>query len=147
MLSSHAHRGLAEVLASLRPRRVILVDEDPYSRRPLASVLEEEGYEVTEVSRAEDLYDYLGRPLGTCQPFELPDLVIADMDTLGGPSGLDVLAGLRHAERQTPVILLAEDADWEDERKGMEMGASYVFPKSCTTEYLRYAALSLIQPW
>jgi DNA-binding response OmpR family regulator len=147
MLSHQAHRGLAQVLASLRPRRVILVDEDPHSRRPLASVLEEEGYQVTEVARAQDLYDYLGRPLGTCQPFALPDLVIADMDTLGGPSGLDVLAGLRYRDRQTPVILLAENADWEDERHAMEMGASYVFPKSSTTEDLRYAALSLIQPW
>jgi CheY-like chemotaxis protein len=147
MLSSHTHRGLAQVLASLRPRRVILVDEVPNSRCPLAEVLEEEGYQVTEVARAEDLYDYLGRPLGTCQPFALPDLVIADMDTLGGPSGLDVLAGLRYRERQTPVILLAEGADWEEERKAMQMGASYVFPKNCTTEDLRYAALSLIQPW
>jgi len=130
------------------PRRhplVILAEDDTEFRRLLASVLQQEGYEVVEAPDGLALLASLENTLTVRR--ERPDafLVVADV-RMPGLSGLDVLAILRCATWRTPVILITAFGDEATHAEGQELGAVAVFDKPFDVDVLRAAVKETIPP-
>src|SRR3954451_23496936 len=82
--------------ARMRPRRILIVEDDPKTSASIEMYLRHEGYR-TDIARTGDE----GLARARQQP---PDLVILDL-MLPGRNGLEVCAALR-AESRLPVIML-----------------------------------------
>ncbi|MFC4495168.1 response regulator transcription factor [Streptomyces ovatisporus] len=96
-----------------RPRRVLVVDDDPTVTEVVAGYLDRSGFVV---DRAADGPDALAR--AQAAP---PDLVVLDL-MLPGLDGLQVCRKLRE-ERPVPVVMLTARGDEEDRILGLEVGA------------------------
>jgi CheY-like chemotaxis protein len=95
--------------------RILLAEDSGELRRLLALVLHRDGHVVVEVRDAGELLDALASTLITpTQPRF--DLVICEQ-TLRGLQGLTVLAGLRARDRETPFILISDDAEVQERAK------------------------------
>ncbi len=130
------------------PRRhplVILAEDDTEFRGLLASVLQQEGYEVVEAPDGLALLASLENTLTVRR--ERPDafLVVADV-RMPGLSGLDVLAILRCATWRTPVILITAFGDEATHAEGQELGAVAVLDKPFDVDVLRAAVKETIPP-
>ena len=69
-------------------RRVLIVEDDQYSRAMLASVVEANGFIVQAVATAQEFLRQL-------EEFE-PHAVVVDLDLGAGPSGIELLALVHH---------------------------------------------------
>lgn len=106
-------------------------------RAMLASVLRQKGCEVLEAGNGSELTKALeevalGILLGDEQAPQL-DLIISDIN-MPGTTGMEVLARMRRAQWQTPVILMTAFGDdrthEEAERLGVEAVLDKPFPLS-----------------
>ena len=105
--------------------RILVIEDDPGIRLVLRTVLEEEGYDVTEAASGED-------GLAACAA-QLPDLALVDL-RLPGIHGLDVVRSLRGLA-QIPIMIVTAQADSHDVVAGLEAGADdYVVKPFVTKE-------------
>ena len=83
--------------------RILVVDDDPFVGEMLAMILEDEGYGVETAESGEDALDKF---------IAAPDigLLISDMN-MPGMSGLELIAAIRAANPEIPVILLTGTED------------------------------------
>ena len=95
------------------PTRVLLVDDEPSLREPLAEYLTRQGFAV---SQAEDAAKARALLLE-----ETPDLVLVDI-MMPGEDGLSLCRHLTEA-RHLPVILLTARGEATDRIVGLEIGA------------------------
>jgi DNA-binding response OmpR family regulator len=100
-------------VVSVRPDRILVIDDEPRVREVVAAYLQREGFRVDEAANADEAKVMLQGPA--------PDLVVLDV-MFPGASGLDLLAELR-ARSEVPVILLTARADEVDRVLGLELGA------------------------
>jgi DNA-binding response OmpR family regulator len=98
---------------SIRPDRILVIDDEPRVREVVAAYLQREGFRVDEAANADQAKAMLQGPA--------PDLVVLDI-MFPGASGLDLLAELR-TRSEVPVILLTARADEVDRVLGLELGA------------------------
>ena len=84
-------------------RRVLVVEDQPLIRHSLATTLKGHGFEVAEAVDARDA-------IGRFREFD-PDALLVDIDLGSGPSGLDLLDGLRARSPQIPAVLLTRLSD------------------------------------
>ena len=130
------------------PRRhplVLLAEDDADFRHLLASVLEEDGYEVVQAGDGLALLASIENTLTVRR--ERPDafLVVADV-RMPGLTGLDVLAILRCANWATPVILITAFGDEATHSEGHELGVVAMFDKPFNVHELRATVLETIPP-
>jgi DNA-binding response OmpR family regulator len=94
-------------------KHILLVEDDPLSRRSLAFSLEQAGYRITTAANAEDALALSRR--------DPPDLVLLDI----GLPGMDGLDALRHFQEivGAPVIFVTARRRELDEALGLELGA------------------------
>jgi two-component system OmpR family response regulator len=93
--------------------RVLVVEDEPELRRPLAQALREDGYAVDEAADGEDgLFKATGWEY---------DAVVLDL-MLPGRDGWQVLADLRR-RRKTPVLILTARDGVADRVRGLDAGA------------------------
>lgn len=95
------------------PVKLLLVDDEPTLREPLAEYLTGQGFSVTEVESAALARSQLAR--------EHADLVLLDI-MMPGEDGLSLTRHLVES-RQIPVILLTARGEAMDRILGLEMGA------------------------
>jgi two-component system OmpR family response regulator len=95
------------------PIRLLLVDDEPSLREPLAEYLARQGFVVRQ---AEDAAKARSALLG-----ETPDLVLLDI-MMPGEDGLSLCRHLTEA-RDIPVILLTAKGEAMDRIVGLEIGA------------------------
>jgi DNA-binding response OmpR family regulator len=122
-----------------RPARVLVAEDDLDMRSGIACSLRHDGYEVVEAQDGGELLEEIGDELLSAHAVR-PDLIVSDI-CMPGNSGLEVLAGLRKAEWQTPVILITALADDETRAKAARLGASAVFVKPFEIDDLRTAVM------
>src|SRR6478752_4556659 len=86
-----------EPMIAQKTRNILVADDDSAIREVVKTLLEDEGYQVSEAATGQEALD--GLKAGT---FEL---LILDM-RMPGMTGLDVLQTLRQQEGELPVILM-----------------------------------------
>jgi len=99
--------------ARMRPRRILIVEDDPKTSASIEMYLRHEGYR-TDVARSGD--EGLARARQ-----QAPDLVILDL-MLPGKNGLEVCGALR-VESKLPIIMLTARSTEDDKLLGLESGA------------------------
>jgi len=95
---------------------ILVVDDDPYMFNVLADFLREAGYNVLLATRAETVFEIIGR--------ELPDIILLDIN-LPGVTGFEIAAQLK-ANRKTrgiPVIFMSARTDSKDKVRAFDLGA------------------------
>ena len=111
---------------------VLVVDDDPAARKPLARLMEQEGYEV---DCAADACIALSRVMHRAPDLILLDIMIPRMD------GLTLLWRIREtsAGREIPVIIITGHDDEENVRRAHELGVKQFLVKS------RYKVCDLLE--
>lgn len=99
------------------PKRILIVDDDAFIRRPLEFILREEGYLAFTAADAEEG----ARSLQAC----LPDLILLDV-MMPGKDGLTWCAELKGDPRyvRIPIVLLSARGQDVDRERGLASGAS-----------------------
>lgn len=84
--------------------RVVIVDDDPFTRTALSSMVEALTYDVvaSAASAAEALY---------VAKHAKVDVAVLDLDLGEGPTGIDLARGIRRADPQTGIVLLSTYTD------------------------------------
>jgi len=91
-------------LESLRPPRVLVVEDEAVQRRLLESILEKDGLEVTGVGSGQEALDAVA-----ASP---PDVILLDVE-MPGLTGHDVCERLRHQEStcRIPIVFVTGSPD------------------------------------
>ena len=95
------------------PKKILLVDDEPTLREPLADYLTGQGFDVIDVESSALARSYLMR--------EHADLVLLDI-MMPGEDGLSLTRHLVE-NGDTPIILLTAQSEAMDRILGLEMGA------------------------
>ena len=91
-------------LGFVTPKRVLLIDDDPFTRVTLANTVTSLGYEL----------------VGDCESATIalkaaaevhPDVAIVDLDLGEGPTGIDVARGLRRLDPNIGIVMLSTFAE------------------------------------
>jgi len=96
------------------PKHILVIDDSNDSRLFMRRALTKAGYQVTELSSAEDLDSKL------CQ--HSPDLIISDI-MMPGEDGMSVCKRLRTQPAAPPVILVSAKGFESDKHAALEAGA------------------------
>ena len=114
----------------LPPGRVLIVDDDDEMRVVLRRMLESDGYDVTEQSRATHVLEALRRT-----PF---NLVILDKE-MPGLTGLDLLPVLRREFPRLPVVFVTAFGGRQVASSALRLGATSYLEKPFRLAQLRDA--------
>ena len=106
-------------MTDLAPTRLLLVDDEPSLREPLAEYLARQGFVVRQAEDAAKARSALLE--------ETPDLVLLDI-MMPGEDGLSLCRYLAEA-KNLPVIMLTAKAEAMDRIVGLEIGADDYVPK------------------
>lgn len=103
---------------SLEPAKLLIIDDDPSTRRLLAGALGRLGFAVEAAATASEGFEKLS---------STPDLVVLDFE-LPEMDGLEVCARIRqHAEAkvaEVPIVLLTAHSGEEEEVRSLKAGAN-----------------------
>lgn len=110
---------------------VLAVDDEPLSRRVLASVLGQAGFQVVCAQDGEEAWEHLATDPGRFDAIVL-DRRMPRMD------GLELLRRIKHTETlaQIPVILQTTLAAHSEVAEGIRAGAYYYIAKPCDGQVL-----------
>jgi CheY-like chemotaxis protein len=107
---------------------ILIADDHPIAREPLAKLLSYEGYETTCASNGLEALDAIRR--------RRPDLILLDlmMPKMGGLAFLQAARDFeteQHDPSATiPIILLTAITDSPDLARARELGATEIIPKA-----------------
>jgi DNA-binding response OmpR family regulator len=99
--------------ASVTPRRILVVDDEPHMVRAVRMYLEIHGYAVFGAHSGEQALDALRE--------KLPDLVILDV-LMPGLDGFEILQEIRRLS-SVPVIMLTARSEEDHKVRGLALGA------------------------
>ena len=99
--------------SDITPLRLLLVDDEPDLREPLASYLERQGFAVRQAASAAEARSIIAQ--------DVPDLVLLDI-MMPGEDGLSLCRHLTEA-RSIPTIFLTARGEATDRIVGLEIGA------------------------
>ncbi|HEX4823413.1 MAG TPA: response regulator [Candidatus Polarisedimenticolaceae bacterium] len=98
-------------------KRILIVDDDAFIRRPLEFILKEEGYEPSTAADADEGMRAIEA--------EAPDLIVLDV-MMPGKDGLTLCSELKGDPRfaSIPIVLLSARGQEHDRQKALALGAS-----------------------
>ena len=119
------------------PKRILIVDDDAFIRRPLEFILREEGYQAATAANAEEGL----RSLEAC----LPDLILLDV-MMPGKDGLTWCAELKGDLRYAgiPIVLLSARGQDRDKERGLAAGAADFLSKPYSPFELKRRVVELL---
>jgi CheY-like chemotaxis protein len=123
--------------------RVVVADDDEDMRRLVSHALEKDQWEVIEVADGAELLDYMGSSMLEEPGAARPDLIISDI-RMPGFNGLQVLAGLKRANVDTPVVLITALEDQKVYTDAEKLGAAAIFRKPFDTGQLMRLVRDLV---
>ena len=109
-------------------KTVLLVDDDPTSRRLMRVICERGGYFVKDAEGGQEALDMLRGDKGSSIDIMMLDLVMPEV------SGMDVLEQVRGFRPDLPVIVLTAQGGVETAVKAMQNGAADFFVKPASPE-------------
>jgi CheY-like chemotaxis protein len=117
--------------ASVSPRRILLVEDNPADVALFHYALSEHGIlDEVEVFDHGDVAMAFARREGRFQTDRLPDVIVLDLN-LPGFDGLQILETLRANPlfNEIPIGIFSSSDDPKDRRRGMELGADFHIEK------------------
>jgi DNA-binding response OmpR family regulator len=111
-----------------RKKKILLVEDDGEMRSFLMEWMEEEGYDVDCAENGAEACQKAGR--------ETFDLIITDV-RMPGPSGLDILPGLRKLQPDASVIVITAFGSLDVRSKAFKRGADGYLEKPLRLQDLR----------
>ncbi len=139
--------GMEDIVRSMtqgrtvRPRRLVLVEDDAEMRRLVAEALREDGHSVTELEDGRAFLELLRLPEGT-NPLRCADLVIT-AGRMPGCSGLDVIRAMRRLAPQVPDVLVTAFGSPETHEEAFALGAAAVIDKPFDLDELREVVVNV----
>ncbi len=121
--------------------RVLLAEDQVEMRSMVSSRLKREGYEVIEALDGDDLLRQLQAALLSGRP---PQAIVSDV-RMPGVSGLEVLARVRRADADTPVVLITAFGDADLHSTAERLGADCVLDKPFDLDELVHVLWSLVE--
>lgn len=117
----HIDKGKLIIMAAVK--KILIVEDDKSMARALEFKLTHSGFDVQSAGNGEDCLAILDN-----QDFSLVllDLMLPKLD------GFKVLEKLKEKENKTPVIVLSNLSQAQDEKRVRELGAAEFFIKSNT---------------
>jgi DNA-binding response OmpR family regulator len=113
--------------------KVLIAEDNLFSRRLLKTILEKAGYEIVEATDGEGAWELL-------QQEDAPRLLVLDW-MMPGIDGLDLCQRLRqkyeHSAAQPYVIMVTSKANVEDIVRGLRSGADDYITKPFDNEELK----------
>lgn len=116
---------------------VLIIDDEPNIRRMVGALLGAEGYDVRD---AADGAAGVARALDG-----EPDVVLLDLMMPGEMDGLGVLARLREALPDTPVVMMSGRAGLSDAVRATKLGAHHFLEKPLSPEGVLLAMASAME--
>ncbi len=116
--------------------RIAVVEDNRPIADGIAKAFEADGHGVDQLYDGEAADQFLAN--------ETVDLIILDIN-LPGKSGLEVLKSLRHAKKQTPVLLLTARDAIADKIAGLDFGADDYLTKPFDLSELKARARALLR--
>lgn len=129
-------------------RRILLAEDDTEMRSMLAGALRTSGFEVIEARDGAELTKALDDvALAMLEREEVLrlDLIISDIH-MPGTTGMEVLARMRRAQMETPVILMTAFGDDRTHAEADKLGVEMVLDKPFALRDLLAAVGSLKAP-
>lgn len=108
--------------------RVLVAEDDAELRQLLTTTLRKGGFDVLEAADGTALLDRVGDVLMHDHDLSRIDVIVSDI-RMPGWSGLDVLAGLVHANCRVPVVLITGYADSGTRETAAKLGAKAFLQK------------------
>jgi CheY-like chemotaxis protein len=143
---SRSSRSRSRRREQVTPFTILLAEDDDDLRQLLATVLRAEGYGVIEVRDGEQLLAAVAsQSTGDGDLDTAVDLIVSDI-RMPGPSGLWVLASLRHIDWATPFVVITAFADAATFAEARRLGAAAVLSKPIALDDLRNTLLNLTGP-
>jgi two-component system response regulator (stage 0 sporulation protein F) len=121
--------------------RVLVADDDAEMRVLVAESLRADGYDVIEATDGADLLGRLEEAMSEDDPAKRALVVVTDV-LMPNLSGLGVLATLRKAGHEVPVILMTGLADDSVPVVAKRFGAVALFRKPVDIDNLRTAVVN-----
>lgn len=121
----------------IAPKRILIVDDDAFIRRPLEFILREEGYQPTTAGDAAE-----GQLAVEAEP---PDLIFLDV-MMPGKDGLTWCAELKLDPRYSaiPIILLSARGQDHDRDQALALGATDFMTKPYSPHELKRRVRELL---
>jgi DNA-binding response OmpR family regulator len=118
-------------------KRILIVDDDAFIRRPLEFILREEGYQPTTAADADEGL----RAIESCPP----DLIFLDV-MMPGKDGLTWCAELKSDPRyaRIPIVLLSARGQERDREQALALGAADFMTKPYSPHELRRRVRELL---
>lgn len=125
-------------MTSVKPKHVLVVDDEKDLRKVLEYNLKKEGYDVSLAETGEEALKAVEK--------RLPDLVLLDL-MLPGTDGLEVCRILKSnpRTRTVPVLMLTAKGSETDEVVGLEIGADDYVTKPFALKVLLVRVKKLVQ--
>ncbi|MBT3274093.1 MAG: response regulator transcription factor [Spirochaetales bacterium] len=94
--------------------KILVAEDDVYTRKGLVEVFEGEGYDVISAATGTQAIELYQK--------ELPDFVCLDI-MMPGKNGYDVCRDIRKLDSQVPVLFISAKSEEIDKVVGLELGA------------------------
>ena len=119
------------------PKRILIVDDDAFIRRPLEFILREEGYQPATAADADEGL----RALEACAP----DLIFLDV-MMPGKDGLTWCAELKSDPRYSgiPIVLLSARGQERDRTRALALGAADFLTKPYSPHEIKLRVRELL---
>ncbi|MCX5681852.1 MAG: response regulator [Candidatus Omnitrophica bacterium] len=111
----------------MHKKRILIADDEPDFLELLKKRLEKENYEILAAANGEEAMEKARK--------NKPDLVISDVE-MPRMDGCALLSALSKEYGSIPVILLTSHTQFEEIKKGMDLGAISYVPKPFKVEVL-----------
>jgi CheY-like chemotaxis protein len=125
-----------------RRPRVIVAEDDPDVLLMVTVALRGLGYDIIEARTGGELLDELGDALIDEDANAQPDVIISDI-RMPGLTGMEILAGLRHARWPTAIVLMTAYADRETREEARRLGVDAFFEKPFDIDDLVTAVVNM----